>query len=169
VYLYLHTLCRIEKLIAQVPVERLNVSPKLDGAFEYLPKLTSHAPYLQHLALQVTRKDGSICLRDAGCSYNALTGDIVSPSVKTLIIDTADIDHAVVRKCPNDNFENISPLTSLQGFSNRCHIVAPQEAFVCINSSRHEGECVKSISPTTLMPSTIEKVEIIDSTTALNS
>jgi hypothetical protein len=108
VYLYLHTLCRIEKLIAQVPVERLNVSPKLDGAFEYLPKLTSYAPYIRHLGLQVTLIDRSPCLRDTGRSYNALTGDIVSPSVKTLIIYTAGIDHPAVRKCLNDFFVNIS-------------------------------------------------------------
>jgi hypothetical protein len=163
------TFCRIKKPVAQVPIDFFDNFPKNVGVFEYLPKLISHAPYLRYLALQVTRKVGSSCLRDGGRSYDALIRDITSPFIEALIIDTADVDHAAVRTCPHDFFEYIAPLTSLAGFPCLRRVVAPQEAFISVDSRLYDSQGVKGIWPTLLLPPTIEKVEIIDSTTALDS
>jgi hypothetical protein len=164
-------LSRIERLVAQIPIEFLNIAVKTGDIFEYLPTLVQNAPHLRSLALQLTRKEGRGACPDDGIlrSYDALLRDVCSQSLETLIIDTCDIEHAAVRQCPNDFFETIYPIISLQGLRNLHRIVAPQEAFIRVDDSLFSDSTVNGVAPTTLLSSTIQRVEIIDSTTALDS
>jgi hypothetical protein len=160
----------IEKLIAQVPIEFLDVALTTEDIFSYLPTFVNLSPNLRSLALRLTRKDGNPCpTNQVGRSYDALLRDITSPSLSTLIIDTADIEHAAVRQCSNDFFENIYPISSLTGFPHLRRIVAPQEAYIWVDASPYGSQGVKGIAPPTLLPPSVEKVEIIDATTALDS
>jgi hypothetical protein len=102
-------------------------------------------------------------------SYGALLRSICSSSLDTLIIDTYDINRAAVCQCRNDFLEAIYPLSSLDGLLNLHRIVAPQEAFIQVNDGLYSDSIVKGIHPITLLPASIKRIEIIDSTTALNS
>jgi hypothetical protein len=119
--------CRIGKLSTQVPVEILNDAYSRYGVFQYLPALTTLAPYLHYLALHLARKECSGAFPGheyIGSSYDTLLHGIRSASIQTLIIDTCDVEPSSVRQCAEDFLDTISPITSLSGFSNLCCIVA---------------------------------------------
>lgn len=164
--------CRIEKLSAQVPVEFLyNAFPK-DGVFQYLPTVIHLAPRLLYLALHLTRKEGSGTHpgdeRDK-TSYDTLLEGMQSDSLETLIIDTCEVEPASVRQPRVDFFESISHLTSLHSFPNLRRIVAPQEAFISVPNLLSSDDESVFVPPTDLFPRNIETMEIIDSTSALDT
>jgi hypothetical protein len=163
-------LCHIRTLVAQVPIEFLDNGIPDDRIFGYLPALVHLAPDLKHLALQLTRKEGmGRCPgNEVERSYNTLVRHIHSTSLESLLIDTCDIESSAVRQCPEDFFEIIRPITSLNGIPNLRRIVAPQEAFVWVNGRLDSFPKVNFVSPTILLPDSIQRIEIIDSTTALN-
>lgn len=160
--------CRVEKLIAQMPIEALQSSWPDRFICRYLPIVVNKTPNLRHLAQHLTRTAmHRACAVDVGYAYDFLLSGISSNSLETLIIDTCDIESAAVRHFPEDFFENISPLTSLHGFPNLRRIVAPQEAFIQVNSALSSPSSIQCVPPTILLPRSIESVDIIDSTTAL--
>ncbi|KAF1848708.1 uncharacterized protein K460DRAFT_403979 [Cucurbitaria berberidis CBS 394.84] len=160
----------IISLIAKVPIEFLNTANSEDKIFAYVPTVLRHAPGLKRLALHLKRDldDGPCPRNDIKRSYQTLIRSLSSKSVEELIIDTCDIEASAVRKCPVDFFESLHPINSLSGFPCLRRIVAPQEAFIRVESSLWKRKNTGFGAPTCLLPDTIETVEIIDSTTTLN-
>jgi hypothetical protein len=162
--------CNVQKLIAQVPIEFLDDGIANNSIFAYLPTLVSLAPELKHLALQLTRKEGTgRCPgNDVHRSYDMLLRNLHSICLETLVIDTCDVEAGAVRQCQGDFFETIHPITSLDSFPRLRRIVAPQEAFMWVNGRLDSKSSTEFVAATILFSDSIERVEIIDSTTALN-
>jgi hypothetical protein len=72
-----------------------------------------------------------------------------------------------VRACPEDLFETLHPLESLDGFSNLRRRVVSQEAMMWVSDRLWSTSATDFENPTQLLPVNIESVEIIDSTSAL--
>jgi hypothetical protein len=164
--------CRIEKLSAQVPIEFLYDAFLRDGVFQYLPAVIHLAPRLLYLALHLTRNEGSGTHpgdEHDESGYDTLLQDMQSDSLETLIIDTCDVEPASVRQPRADFFESISHLTSLHSFPNLRRVVAPQEAFMSVPNLLSSDANPVFVPPTVLFPHNIETVEIIDSTSALDT
>lgn len=161
-------ICHIEKLIGQMPIEALNDSWSDYPISKYLPTVVDRMPNLRHLALQLART-ATYRQRTSEVerAYDFLLSYISSKSVEALLIDICDIELGAVRHCHDDFFENILPLTSLDGFPNLRRIVAPQEAFIRVSSNLSTPSTIECVPPTVLLPGNIKSVEIIDSTSAL--
>ncbi|KAH7409829.1 hypothetical protein DE146DRAFT_674681 [Phaeosphaeria sp. MPI-PUGE-AT-0046c] len=162
--------CHIERLVAQVSIESLHSSWPGRDISQYLPTVIDKTPSLRHLSLQLSRTvRHRSCKINTGRAYDFVLCGITSRLVETFISDTCDVEPSAVRHCHEDFFVDILPLRSLDGFPKLHRIVAPQEAFIMVDSGLWSLSGIKCVSPTKLLPESTENVEIIDSTTALNS
>jgi hypothetical protein len=79
-----------------------------------------------------------------------------------------DINRVAVRQCPHDFFETIFPLTWLKSLTNLRRSVAFHEAFIPVDHGLNNDGSVKGVHPTTLLPITIHREDINNSTAALD-